>query len=205
MSHPTPQTLAPTSVVDLLRTAVAGVVHAPEDEGYRLSATGFNLATVHRSAAVVVASSAADVAAAVRIAAENGLTVAVQATGHGAAPAPENSILVDTALLDGVSINRAERTATVEAGVRWQQVLDAAAPHGLAPLAARHRASGWSGTRSAAGSARSPAPTGSPPTGSCGWRSSPPTGSCGGSPPTTNPTCSGPCSAAARHSGSSPR
>ncbi|NCL73188.1 FAD-binding protein [Rhodococcus sp. YH1] len=135
MSHPTPQTLAPTSVVDLLRTAVAGVVHAPEDEGYRLSATGFNLATVHRSAAVVVASSAADVAAAVRIAAENGLTVAVQATGHGAAPAPENSILVDTALLDGVSINRAERTATVEAGVRWQQVLDAAAPHGLAPLA----------------------------------------------------------------------
>lgn len=135
MSHQPSPTLAATSVADRLRAAVAGAVHAPDDEGYRLSATGFNVATVHRSAAVVVASSAADVATTVRIAAECGLTVAVQATGHGAAPAPENSILVDTALLDGVSINRAERTATVEAGVRWRQVLDAAAPHGLAPLA----------------------------------------------------------------------
>jgi len=127
--------LSGAPLVERLGSAVAGSVYRPGDDGYRLSAAGFNAATVHRSAAVVVASNAADIAATVRIARELGLTIAVQATGHGAAPAPENSILIDTALLDEVMIDRTRRTATVEAGVRWQQVLDAAAPHGLAALA----------------------------------------------------------------------
>lgn len=135
MPNPPTTALSGASLVERLGNAVAGSVYSPGDDGYRLSAAGFNVATVHRSAAVVVASNAADVAATVRIAGQLGLTIAVLATGHGAAPAPEDSILVDTALLDGVMIDRTRRTATVEAGVRWQQVLDAAAPHGLAALA----------------------------------------------------------------------
>lgn len=135
MSIPPNTALPSASLIERLGGVVAGAVYGPGDDGYRLSAAGFNVATVHRSAAVVVASNAADVAATVRIAAELGLTVAVQNTGHGAAPAPENSVLIDTALLDGVEIDRAERTATVEAGARWQEVLDAAATHGLAALA----------------------------------------------------------------------
>ncbi|MFZ2174223.1 MAG: FAD-binding protein [Rhodococcus sp. (in: high G+C Gram-positive bacteria)] len=129
------QTMSTQPVADRIRSSVAGAVYGPDDEGYRSAVAGFNVATAHRPAAVVVASSAADVAAAVRIAADNGLTVAVQATGHGADAAPENSILVTTGLLDTVTIDRDGRTATVGAGVRWQQVLDAAAPHGLAALA----------------------------------------------------------------------
>ncbi|MFE3227917.1 FAD-binding oxidoreductase [Nocardia sp. NPDC059228] len=126
----------PSSVLaERLRAAVAGEVHTPGQDGYRLSATGFNVATEHRAAAIVVASSAADVAAAVSIANATGYAVAVQATGHGAAPTPPESILIDTALLDAVSIDRDQRTATVGAGVRWQRVLDAAAPFGLAALA----------------------------------------------------------------------
>lgn len=135
MSNPPNTALSGASLAERLGNAVAGAVYGPGDDGYRLSAAGFNAATMHRSAAVMVASNAADIAATVRIAGELGLTIAVQATGHGAAPAPEDSILIDTALLDGVMIDRTRRTATVEAGVRWQQVLDAAAPHGLAALA----------------------------------------------------------------------
>ncbi|WP_433566489.1 FAD-binding oxidoreductase [Nocardia sp. CA-151230] len=133
---PTTAEPMPSSVLaEHLRAAVAGEVHTPGQDGYRLSATGFNVATEHRAAAIVVASSAADVTAAVRIANATGHRVAVQATGHGAAPTPPGSILVDTSLLDAVSIDRDHRTATVGAGVRWQRVLDMVAPFGLAPLA----------------------------------------------------------------------
>ncbi len=126
--------LAPESVVAALRDAVAGPVHAPGTAGYDSAAAGFNLAIVHRPAAVVVASCAADVAAAVTVAARAGLTVAVQSTGHGAAAAGPESVLIVTSRLDSVVVDPRSRTATVGAGVRWQQVLDATAPHGLAGL-----------------------------------------------------------------------
>ncbi|MFE3103664.1 FAD-binding oxidoreductase [Nocardia tengchongensis] len=130
-----PHPLPAADVAERLRAAVAGAVHTPDEDGYRRSAAGFNAATDHRAAAIVAASSAADVAAAVRAAVQSGYTVAVQATGHGAADAPTDSILIDTSGLDEVSIDHEHRTATVGAGARWQQVLDAAAPFGLAGLA----------------------------------------------------------------------
>ncbi len=99
------------------------------------AAAGFNVATVHSPDLVVHASSAADVAATVAVAGRAGRRVAVQATGHGAPAAGPGTVLVVTRALDGVTVDPAARTATVGAGATWQQVLDAAAPHGLAPLA----------------------------------------------------------------------
>ncbi|MGY1714137.1 FAD-binding oxidoreductase [Geodermatophilus sp. SYSU D01106] len=96
---------------------------------------GFNTATVHTPDLVVRASAPGDVASAVRLARDSGRRVAVQATGHGAAPAGPGTVLVLTGDLDGVHVDPAARTATVGAGATWQQVLDAAAPHGLAPPA----------------------------------------------------------------------
>ncbi|MGW0175938.1 FAD-binding oxidoreductase [Rhodococcus sp. NPDC003322] len=122
------------SIAAALDVAVAGPVHAPGSGGYDLAVAAFNCATVHRPAAVVVAASAADVAAAVGVAAEAGLTVAVLATGHGAAAVGPDSILVNTGLLDSISVDAHARTATVGAGVKWRQVLDAASPYGLAGL-----------------------------------------------------------------------
>ncbi|WP_197023641.1 FAD-binding oxidoreductase [Rhodococcus sp. UNC363MFTsu5.1] len=122
------------SLVERLSAATAGPVHAPGSGGFDLSVAGFNTVTVHRPAAVLVASSAADVAAAVGIAAAAGMSVAVQSTGHGAAPTGPETILINTRLLDSIVIDQQARTATVGAGVRWQQVLDAASPHGLAGL-----------------------------------------------------------------------
>lgn len=97
-------------------------------------AAGFNTAITHRPAVVVAARSPQDVAAAVRHARDNGLAVTVQATGHGATSAAEGTVLVSTKGMRGVSIDPSARLARVEAGTRWREVIDAAVPHGLAPL-----------------------------------------------------------------------
>lgn len=135
---PTPHTDEPSrsaeSVVTALRDVLACPVHPPGTAGYDRAVTGFNLATAHRPAAVVVAACAADVATAVAVAARAGLTVAVQSTGHGASAAGPDAVLIVTGRLDSVVVDPRTRTATVGAGVRWQQVLDATAPHGLAGL-----------------------------------------------------------------------
>jgi FAD/FMN-containing dehydrogenase len=118
-----------------LAASTSGAVLTPGDDGFAAALATFNLATQHRPELVLVAADAADVAAAVRLAARTGRRVAVQATGHGAAAAGPGTILVSTRELTDLSIDPDRRTATLGAGVRWQQVLDAAAPHGLAALA----------------------------------------------------------------------
>ncbi|GLZ78742.1 oxidoreductase [Actinorhabdospora filicis] len=70
-----------------------------------------------------------------RYAVDRGLPVAVQGTGHAtAAVAAEGGVLITTAGMSAVRIDAAARTAWVAAGTRWDQVVHAAAPAGLAPL-----------------------------------------------------------------------
>jgi FAD/FMN-containing dehydrogenase len=78
--------------------------------------------------------SAADVAAAVDFARRHGMTVGVQATGHGAISSIAGHLLIVTRELDELTLHPAERWARVGAGVKWGRVIEAAAPHGLAPL-----------------------------------------------------------------------
>ncbi|MCX5334086.1 FAD-binding oxidoreductase [Streptomyces sp. NBC_00140] len=96
--------------------------------------SGFQTGFTVRPAHVLAAASADDVIAAVRHAAAERLPVAVQATGHGLPGPVEGGVLVSTRRMDRVSVDPVERTARVQAGVRWGQVVEAAAPHGLAPL-----------------------------------------------------------------------
>lgn len=119
-----------TSARDTLRSFIGSAVHFPGSDTYKSVIAGFDTATVHRPAAVVVATTAADVAAAVRLAGAVGFSVTC--TGHGDERAPSNSILIDTAGMNSVTIDHRNSTATVGAGARWQQVLAAAAPYGLA-------------------------------------------------------------------------
>jgi FAD/FMN-containing dehydrogenase len=116
-----------------LRAHVRAPVALPGERVYD-RALPWNLAVPVRPAAVVLASTASDVAAVMRFAADRGLRVAVQATGHGAVPVGADAVLVLTAGLGGCVVDPAARTARVGAGARWQAVLDAATPHGLAPL-----------------------------------------------------------------------
>ncbi|MPZ23719.1 MAG: FAD-binding protein, partial [Dehalococcoidia bacterium] len=83
---------------------------------------------------IVGAASAEDVVAAVRYAAANGLPIGVQATGHGIVNTFEGGVLVTTSRLSEVSCDPRSGRARVGAGVRWGEVIRAAAEHGLAPL-----------------------------------------------------------------------
>jgi hypothetical protein len=117
-----------------LRDLVQGPVLLPGDDRYDAERSGFQLDDPHRPAVVVGATSAADVQAAVAFAAERALPVAVQATGHGLATHAHGGVLVTTGRLQGLHVDPAARTATLEAGVTWGRVIEAAARHGLAPL-----------------------------------------------------------------------
>jgi FAD/FMN-containing dehydrogenase len=107
----------------------------PGDDRYARLAMPFNTAVTTTPTAVAEARDAEDVAEAVRFAAAAGLPVAVQATGHGIADALDGALLVHTGGLDECAVHYPDGWARVGAGVRWQQVLDAAAPYGLAGLA----------------------------------------------------------------------
>jgi hypothetical protein len=117
-----------------LRATVSGVVAGPDDPDYA-RATPWNVAIRSQPSAVVFAESPADVAATLRVAERHQLTVGVQSTGHGALPIDAGTILLHTSGLTECTVDPQSRTARVGAGVKWQQVIDAAAPHGLAALA----------------------------------------------------------------------
>lgn len=113
---------------------LSGPVFLPDGAGYAEEIAGFNTAVVHRPSVVVGPAAATDVPTTLRYAAAHGLPVAVQATGHGATMPFESGLLISTRRLDTVSVDPAARTATVGAGTRWREVIQAAAEHGLAPL-----------------------------------------------------------------------
>src|SRR5690554_5510391 len=102
------------SSIEQLVASCRGAVLQPADELYAETCAGWNLAWTQRPAVVVRASSEADVVHAVRYAAAQGLSVAVQNTGHGVTvPADEQTVLVITKGLDQVSIDQHARTATI--------------------------------------------------------------------------------------------
>ncbi|MFB7546392.1 FAD-binding oxidoreductase [Streptomyces sp. NPDC056154] len=96
--------------------------------------TGFQTGFAVRPDLVVEAAHAEDVRTAVADAAARGLPVRVHATGHGLSGAVEGGLLISTRRMDSVEIDPVRRTARIGAGVTWGQVIEAAAPHGLAPL-----------------------------------------------------------------------
>ncbi|WP_086818508.1 FAD-binding oxidoreductase [Allokutzneria sp. NRRL B-24872] len=106
----------------------------PDHPAYDAERAGFQTAFEHRPAVIIAATSAEDVRAAVELAAERHLTVAVKATGHGREGSAEGHLLISTSRMTGVRVDAERRTARVEAGAQWRHVIEAAAPHGLAPL-----------------------------------------------------------------------
>ncbi|MCO8275890.1 FAD-binding oxidoreductase [Actinoplanes sp. TRM 88003] len=119
--------------IEALKARLTGTLAMPGEPLYDELTSGFNVAIRATPAAVVEAADARDVAEAVRFAGATGRAVAVQATGHGLASPLDDAILIHTRRLDECLVHP-DGWARVGAGVRWQQVLDKAAPHGLAPL-----------------------------------------------------------------------
>src|SRR5262245_10083949 len=126
----------PARDLEDLRSLCGGAVALPSDDGYDSARQAFNLAVDQRPAAVVYPCSAQEVAAVVAFARSRGLRVAPQATGHNAGPLGglEGTILLKTSGMHRVEIDPERRIARAEAGVLWEDVVDAATPHGLYAL-----------------------------------------------------------------------
>ena len=123
-------------MTDFSGLQIDGRLAVPCDPDWDQARLAWNLAVDQQPEAVVFAESAADVAATVGFAAANGLKVAAQGTGHGAAPLPplDGTILLKTERMRGVAIDPEERTARVEAGVLSLELAEAAGEHGLTSL-----------------------------------------------------------------------
>lgn len=122
-------------LVKRLRRELPGMVFSAADAAYREMLGGFNLAVEHRPDVAVTADSAADVERTIKTAAEFGTAVHVIGGGHGALAGIDGGVALLTRDLRGVTIDPAARTARVLAGLRWADVIEAAAQSGLAPLA----------------------------------------------------------------------
>jgi FAD/FMN-containing dehydrogenase len=130
-------TIASTLKLERSVTALTGRVVLPEHPNWDEARLGWNLAVDQRPAAVVFPESAEDVIAAVELARAFELRVAAQGTGHNAAPLGplEDTVLVKTERMRGIEIDPEAAIARVDAGVRSLELVEAAAQHGLAPLA----------------------------------------------------------------------
>jgi hypothetical protein len=119
-----------------LADAVRGRVSRPGDEDWDAARQAFNLLVDQRPEAVVFPVDERDVAAVVRHAAATGLALAAQATGHNAGPLGglENTIIVNTSNLQGVTIDAAARRVRVGAGTKWEAVIEPLSKLGLAAL-----------------------------------------------------------------------
>lgn len=117
-----------------LQLLVRGLVYGPGDASFESEAAAFNLATRHTPDLVLTAVDADDVAAAVKWASARDMSISVQSTGHGAANAITGGLLISTRYMLELSIDPDEQTARVGAGVRWRDVLRAAAQFGLTGL-----------------------------------------------------------------------
>ncbi|HET8528819.1 MAG TPA: FAD-binding oxidoreductase [Gaiellaceae bacterium] len=124
------------STIEAPRLRLRGAVVRDGDPGWDLARQAFNLTVDQRPVAVAFPADVADVQAVVRYAADAGLRVAPQRTGHNAAPlgSVEDAIVVRTDNLQGVRLDAARRHARVGAGHKWQDVVPAASELGLAAL-----------------------------------------------------------------------
>ena len=113
-------------------------VHLPGTPVYDQGRFAWNVAVDQRPGAVAYPETVDDLCRIVRHAAKLGLRVTTQATGHAAGILAQHDlsdvVLVRTSALRGVHIDTTHRVARVEAGAVWQDVVDAAAPHGLAAM-----------------------------------------------------------------------
>jgi FAD binding domain len=123
-------------VTDFSGLAIAGRLATPTDADWDQARMAWNLVADQRPEAVAFVESGEDVAAIVRFAAENGLRVAAQGTGHGAVALPSlaGAVLIKTERMRGVEVDAGGQTARVEAGVLSVELAEAAAADGLSFL-----------------------------------------------------------------------
>ena len=121
-------------MLDQLREQVGGDVIAPGNDAYDEARTVYNAMIDRHPAVVVRAASVSDVTAAVNIARENGLDLAVRGGGHSVPGfgTCDDGVAIDLSGMRSVTVDPTSRTARAEGGATWGDFNDATHVHGLA-------------------------------------------------------------------------
>ena len=128
------ETIFDRSTLEELGAGLRGAAYVPGEEGYDEARKAWNLNAHQHPELVVMAAGAADVIAAVRLARDEGLGVGVMATGHGVVSPCDGGVLINTSRMKGVRVDPEARTARVEPGALWTDVIPEAQVFGLAGL-----------------------------------------------------------------------
>ena len=117
-----------------LSERISGAVLARHDPGYDQARAVHNGLVDRKPTLIVRCLTADDVVAALAFARRAQLEVSVRGGGHNVAgrAVADGGVMIDLALMKGITVDPAARTATVEGGVVWAELNDAAAAHGLA-------------------------------------------------------------------------
>jgi FAD/FMN-containing dehydrogenase len=131
MSVPTAPSAQPA--IDQLRAALRGRTITQADPDYDLQRTIMIGGVDPRPAVIARVADAGDVAAAIAVARDTGLALAVRAGGHSGAAhsTADDGIVVDVRDLKGLEIDPEARTAWAGAGLTAFDVTSGAAAHGL--------------------------------------------------------------------------
>lgn len=113
---------------------LAELILEPGTPGFDDGVLPWNRAHRHSPAFVGIPESAADVVELMRFARARGVSVGVQATGHGVTRPVTGGLLILTHRLDSVHIDADAAVCRLGAGVQWGRVLGPAQQYGLAPL-----------------------------------------------------------------------
>lgn len=122
-----------SAIVGALRANRAGQVITPGEPSYDERRQIFNVMHDKRPAAVARCSTSADVVAAVNVAREHDLIVAVRCGGHSVAGLStcNDGLLIDLSGLKAIEIDPQARIARVGGGVLWGELDKATQAHGL--------------------------------------------------------------------------
>ncbi len=117
-----------------LRSAMAGQVLLPGDEGYDEARALWNGAFDRHPAVIACCASAADVSAAVRFGCDRGLEIAVRGGAHtySGASAVDDGLMIHLGAMNAVAVDPRMRRARVGGGATWADVDAATQAHGLA-------------------------------------------------------------------------
>jgi FAD/FMN-containing dehydrogenase len=122
------------SGIDQLREQVRGAVITPDDEGYEQARRVYNAMIDRRPAAVVRCANASDVVAAVNVAREHQLDLAVRGGEHSVPGfgTCDDGVVIDLSGMRGVQVDPAAGTARAEGGATWGDFNAATNAFGLA-------------------------------------------------------------------------
>ena len=114
--------------------AFQGIVLKPGDADYDTARSVWNAMFDRRPALILRCLTPDDIVAAVNLARESGLEVAVRAGGHSLSglSSTDGGVLIDLSLMRAVDVDAEARVASVQPGATWRDFDAATGAHGLA-------------------------------------------------------------------------